>query len=205
MPKKNITIYDKLAKHLYTDESVAKHYLSESELKVKRRVLMAVQQLMENPSTRDTVLVSNLMDGFGGVCDPVSRSTAYADLSIIRRFVGTIRSTAKSWHIYTVEQMAKETYELAKAKGDFDAMNKAAAVLGKFTRADKIDEDVDYESLVHIPSFEPSDDVTLLEGLSPIENLEQERKKFRSLFKGDAQSVRDLSEDEEEDEDESNE
>ncbi|MCS2388840.1 hypothetical protein NXV57_15290 [Bacteroides thetaiotaomicron] len=34
------------------------------------------------------------------------------------------------------------------------------------------------------PSFEPSDDVTLLEGLEPIEDLEGTRSEMRSRFKG---------------------
>ena len=55
--------------------------------------------------------------------------------------------------------------------------------IGKYTRSDKEDEKFDYSQLVP-PSFEPSDDVTLLEGLEPIENLEEERIKMRSMFKG---------------------
>ncbi len=34
------------------------------------------------------------------------------------------------------------------------------------------------------PSFEPSDDITLLEGIEPIDNLEERRKELRELARG---------------------
>ena len=78
----------------------------------------------------------------------------------------------------------KKAFNMAMDKED--AKGAAAAALdkiGKYTRSDKEDEKFDYSQLVP-PSFEPSDDVTLLEGLEPIENLEEERIRMRSMFKG---------------------
>ena len=66
-----------------------------------------------------------------------------------------------------------------------DAKGAAAALdkIGKYTRADKDDNKLDYSQMIP-PSFEPSDDVTLLEGLEEIENLEEKREELRTLFKG---------------------
>lgn len=84
-----------------------------------------------------------------------------------------------------------------------DAKGAAAALdkIGKYTRSDKEDEKFDYSQLVP-PSFEPSDDVTLLEGLEPIEDLEGTRSEMRSRFKGmlskKAVDIRPIEEEEEE-------
>ena len=57
--------------------------------------------------------------------------------------------------------------------------------IGKYTRSDKEDDDID-RSAWEPPCFEPSDDVTLMgDDFKPILNLEEERKSFRALFKQD--------------------
>ena len=70
---------------------------------------------------------------------------------------------------------------------DHDDYRSAAAalnVLGRYTRCDKEDDAMDWSEMLP-PSFEPSDDLTLIEGLEPIptQELEARRKKLRSLFK----------------------
>ena len=55
--------------------------------------------------------------------------------------------------------------------------------IGKYTRADKEDEDNDRTGW-QPPIFEPTDDVTLLgDNFKPIPDLERERAAFRALFK----------------------
>ena len=78
---------------------------------------------------------------------------------------------------------AKEGYEVAKSQKDSKGMAANLDKIGKYTRADKDDDAFDWEQMFP-PSFEPSDDITLLDGIQPIENLEDERKNFRALFKG---------------------
>jgi hypothetical protein len=48
--------------------------------------------------------------------------------------------------------------------------------------ADKPDNDFDWDQMLP-PILEPSNDVTLLEGIEPIDNLEERRKELRTLFK----------------------
>ena len=52
------------------------------------------------------------------------------------------------------------------------------------------------------PSFEPSDDITILEGLEPIDNLEERRKELRelarSMAKGKAVDAEIINEEEDE-------
>lgn len=158
-------------------------------MEIKRRVMLSVSLLMENPAILDKDLVAAAMAGFGGAIAPVSHAQAYRDLGMVLRLVGNIKLASKEWYRHTVVQMCKEAYAIAREKGDAGAMASAADKIGKYTRADKEDETLDRESLIHIPTFEPSDDVTLLEGITPIENLESERRSFRALFKGSAQVV----------------
>jgi len=55
--------------------------------------------------------------------------------------------------------------------------------IGKYTRADKEDDVFDWNEMIP-PSFEPTDDITVLEGIREIPNLEEERRRFREKFKG---------------------
>lgn len=67
--------------------------------------------------------------------------------------------------------------------------------------ADKEDNRLDFERMIP-PSFEPSDDITILEGLEPIDNLEERRKELRelarSMAKGKAVDAEIINEEEDE-------
>ena len=76
---------------------------------------------------------------------------------------------------------AKEAFDIAKTKQDGKAMAAALDKIGKYTRADKDDDAFDFSKLTP-PSFEPSDDVTLLGDVEKIPNLEERRKTLRRLF-----------------------
>ena len=74
---------------------------------------------------------------------------------------------------------------IAIAEKEKDAKGIAANIdkIGKYTRADKEDEDNDRTGW-QPPIFEPTDDVTLLgDNFKPIPDLERERAAFRALFK----------------------
>ena len=77
----------------------------------------------------------------------------------------------------------KRAFNMAMDKEDAKGAAAALDKIGKYTRADKDDNKFDYSQMIP-PSFEPSDDVTLLEGLEEIENLEEKREELRTLFKG---------------------
>ena len=181
MPKKDPT-YERIERALFKDKDESTTLLSPREMEIKKRMMLCVSKKMEEPLIPDTELVNFLLHGCGGNTEPVSQSQAYRDIGMINRLVGNIQLAAKAWYRYMIVEGGKKAFNMAMDKEDA----KGAAALdkiGKYTRSDKEDEKFDYSQLVP-PSFEPSDDVTLLEGLEPIENLEEERIRMRSMFKG---------------------
>lgn len=200
MPKKDST-YDRIERALFKDREEASSILSQREMEIKKRMMLCVSKKMEDPLIQDTELVNFLMNGCGGNADAVSQSQAYRDIGMINRLVGNIQLAAKAWYRYMIVEGGKKTFNMAIDKEDAKGAAAALDKIGKYTRSDKEDEKFDYSQLVP-PSFEPSDDVTLLEGLEPIEDLEGTRSEMRSRFKGmlskKAVDIRPIEEEEEE-------
>ena len=182
MPKKDPT-YERIERALLKDKDEATTLLSPREMEIKKRMMLCVSKKMEEPLIPDTELVNFLLHGCGGNTEPVSQSQAYRDIGMINRLVGNIQLAAKAWYRYMIVEGGKKAFNMAMDKEDAKGAAAALDKIGKYTRSDKEDEKFDYSQLVP-PSFEPSDDVTLLEGLEPIENLEEERIRMRSMFKG---------------------
>ena len=182
MPKKDPT-YERIERALFKDTDEATTLLSPREMEIKKRMMLCVSKKMEEPLIPDTELVNFLLHGCGGNTEPVSQSQAYRDIGMINRLVGNIQLAAKAWYRYMIVEGGKKAFNMAMDKEDAKGAAAALDKIGKYTRSDKEDEKFDYSQLVP-PSFEPSDDVTLLEGLEPIENLEEERIRMRSMFKG---------------------
>lgn len=200
MPKKDPT-YDRIERALFKDREEASSILSQREMEIKKRMMLCVSKKMEDPLIQDSELVNFLMNGCGGNADAVSQSQAYRDIGMINRLVGNIQLAAKAWYRYMIVEGGKKAFNMAIDKEDAKEAAAALDKIGKYTRSDKEDEKFDYSQLVP-PSFEPSDDVTLLEGLEPIEDLEGTRSEMRSRFKGmlskKAVDIRPIEEEEEE-------
>lgn len=200
MPKKDST-YDRIERALFKDREEASSILSQREMEIKKRMMLCVSKKMEDPLIQDTELVNFLMNGCGGNTDAVSQSQAYRDIGMINRLVGNIQLAAKAWYRYMIVEGGKKAFNMAIDKEDAKGAAAALDKIGKYTRSDKEDEKFDYSQLVP-PSFEPSDDVTLLEGLEPIKDLEGTRSEMRSRFKGmlskKAVDIRPIEEEEEE-------
>ena len=182
MPKKDTT-YDRIERSLFKDRGESALQLSPKEMEIKNRMMLCVSKKMESPLIEDQELVTFLMHGCGGQAEPVSQSQAYRDIGMINRLVGNIQLAATSWYRYMIVEGGKRAFNMAMDKEDAKGAAAALDKIGKYTRADKDDNKFDYSQMIP-PSFEPSDDVTLLEGLEEIENLEEKREELRTLFKG---------------------
>ena len=180
--------YTRIERSLFKDKAEAARTLSPRELEIKTRMMLCVSKLMDNPMLEDAELVNFLLHGCAGQAAPVSKSQAYRDLAMIRRLVGNIQLAAKSWYRYMIVEGAKKAYEVAIANNDAKGAAAALDKLGKYTRCDKEDDQFDYSKMIP-PSFEPSDDVTLLDGLEPVDNLEEKRRQLRTYFKGEAEEA----------------
>lgn len=173
------TTYDRIERALYKDPDDST-YLTAREQEIKKRMMLCVAKKMDSPLIEDADIVSYLMHGCGGNATPVSQSQAYRDVAMMNRLVGNIQLAAKSWYRYMIVEGAKKAYQLAIDNGDAKGAAANLDKIGKYTMADKEDNRFDYGKMIP-PSFEPSDDATLLEGIQPIENLEERRRELRRL------------------------
>lgn len=202
MPKKDST-YSRIERALFKDKGEASDILSAREMEIKNRMMLCVSKKMDDPLIEDADLVNFLMHGCAGNAEPVSKSQAYRDIGMINRLVGNIQLAAKAWYRYMIVEGGKKAFKIAIDKGDAKGAAASLDKIGKYTRSDKEDEKFDYSQLIP-PSFEPSDDVTLLEGLEAIEDLEEKRKELRNRFKGlissKAEDIKPIEEKEEDEE-----
>ncbi len=179
---KNQNTYDLIEKHLFEKKEIALQHLTLTQYEIKQRLMLSVGKVLDDPLCFDKSIIEFLVGGCGGACTPVSTSQAYRDLQAIKKIIGGIQLHSKSWYRYMIVEGAKEAFEIAKEQKDGKGMAAALDKIGKYTRADKEDDDFDFSQLLP-PVFEPSDDVTLLENMQPIDNLEEKRKEFRQRFK----------------------
>jgi len=188
MAKQEISVYEKIEKHLFQDEKDAENFLTPREMEIKKRLMLCVSQKLKTPLMPDANLVTFLLNGCGGECDTISKSQAYNDISGLNKIIGSVQLPAKSWIRFMIIEGAKEGFEIAKTDRDAKGMAACLDKIGKYTRADKEDDDMDYSQMIP-PGFEPTDDVTVLDGLEKIDNLEYERQIFRSMFKGNMYKI----------------
>lgn len=180
----NRDTFKKIESALYLPEKQADDMLTPYEMERRNRWLLCVSKKMENPLLPDKSLVELLETGLEDKFRPVAKSTAYRDIAAVNKITGNIQLAATNWYRYMIIEGAKEAYEIAKAEKDARGMSAALDKIGKYTRADKPDNDFDWEQMLP-PVMEPSNDTTLLEGIEPIENLEERRKEMRRMFKGE--------------------
>lgn len=174
---------DKVFKHLYDDVETLQGVLTPVEIEMKKRFMLSVTRRLEKPLTTDQELVAFLMSGCNGTAKPVSRSQAYRDIAAINLLTGNIQLASKNWMRHMIVEGSKEIYKKALDRGDFKGAAAALDKLGKYTRCDKDDDSMDWSEMLP-PVFEPSDDITLIDGLDvmPGKDIEKERKRLRSLF-----------------------
>ena len=178
-----------ITQFLFKDASVCSS-LSPLELQVKRRYELCITRKMDNPLTPDKEIVDYLMHGCNGLCAPVGKSQAYRDVAAVTKITGNISLAGKNWYRHIVIEGAKEIYAMAMRKEDAKGAAAALDKLGKYTRLDKDDESMDWSEMLP-PIFEPSDDLTLIEGMKaiPTDELEAKRKRLRELFLGRAEDA----------------
>ena len=183
MPNAKERSLKKIAYNLFKSPDELKDF-SEFQLERKNRTMLCVSKKLDNPMISDKELVDFLVGGCGGVCKSVSLSTAYRDISAITKISGNVSLASKNWFRYMIVEGAKMAFEIARTQKDAKGMAAALDKIGKYTMADKEDNENDFENITP-PSFEPTDNVAVLGDnfqQIPSNELEEERKKFRKLF-----------------------
>jgi len=175
--------FKKIESALYLKDSEAAEKLTPYENERRKRWLFCISRKMEDPLIPDKTLVDELEAGFAGLFSPVAKSTAYRDIAAVHKIIGNIRLAAKNWYRYMIIEGAKEAYTIAKAKQDGKAMAAALDKIGKYTMADKPDNDFDWSQMIPL-DIEPAADADLLENVEQIEDIDKRRRELRALFKG---------------------
>lgn len=176
--------FKKIESALYLKDSEAAQMLTPYENERRKRWVFCISQKMDDPLLPDKKLVEMLEAGFAGQFSPVAKSTAYRDLAAVNKLVGNIQLAAKNWYRYMIIEGAKKAYEIAKTNNDGKGMSAALDKIGKYTMADKPDNDFDWSQMIPL-DIEPAADPDLLENVEKIDNIEQRRRELRALFKAD--------------------
>lgn len=169
---------------LFLPEKEAEGQLTPFQNERRKRWMWCISQKLDNPLIPDKELVEQLEGGIPDIFDSVGRNTAYRDLAAVAKVMGNIQLAAKSWYRYMIIEGAKKAYQIALDKGDSKGMASALDKIGKYTMADKPDNDVDWSQMIPL-DIEPSADPDLLENITPVENLDERRKELRDLFKSE--------------------
>lgn len=174
--------FKKIESALYLKDSEAAEKLTPYENERRKRWVFCLSQKMDDPLISDKTLVEELEAGYAGLFSPVAKSTAYRDIAAVHKIIGNIRLASKNWYRYMIIEGAKKAYSIAENKQDGKAMAAALDKIGKYTMADKPDNDFDWSQMIPL-DIEPAADPDLLENVEPIENIEQRRRELRAMFK----------------------
>ncbi len=191
MKKTEVALIDKINKHLFESSETAEQSLSPSEMQIKIRWMALYAKNLDNPLMTTTKKIEFLQSGGSGTFAPVSLATAYSDIRAINHLLGNIQTAHKNWirHVFTEKLLEV----ISKTEDDEDKYNVIYALdkLGKYWKLDKDDADhVDFSKIIP-PSFEPSDDITLVKGVVKIENIDEYRKCLRQRLGVTTKNIQD--------------
>lgn len=176
--------FKRIESALYLKDSEAAEQLTAYENERRKRWMYCISQKMEDPLISDKMLVDSLESGFAGLFSPVAKSTAYRDLAAVQKIIGNIKLAAKNWYRYMIIEGAKRAFDMAYTRKDAKGMAAALDKIGKYTMADKPDNDFDWSQMIPL-DIEPSADPDLLETVEPIGDVDARRRELRALFKSD--------------------
>lgn len=175
------TKFDKIQKSFFDDEALKR--LSPKDIEIRTRYQNVFSVWLENPWWSDKEMVRYIRQEFG-----VAKTQAYQDIQKVKLILGNVNNAAKEWQRYSVIEMIKEAYNLAKKHGDVKAMVMALDKLGKYTRLDQKEVDEIPWDLIVPPEFENTDDVTVLQ-IHRSADFQEKVKKIRRKYLGDIEEA----------------
>ena len=182
MRNTELALINKIDQHLFDSSENAENVLSKDEIQIKTRWMALYAANLENPLMTSDQKIDFLTSGGGGTFQPVSKSVAYSDIRAVNILLGNIQTASKNWLRHIFIENILQLIEHANNYGSISDRVKVLDKLGKYAKLDQDDTDQFDFSKIIPPSFEPSDDVTLVEGAVKIENVAEYRKKLRQKF-----------------------
>jgi hypothetical protein len=182
LPKKEYDTQEKLALCLFKGMGEVEDSLTQQEKQILLRYRVVITRMLEEPLTPDKDLRQMLETGCMGAFIGVSPRQSYYDLAACKRLIGNVQVPARNYILHLVTETCKKGIKIAEDAEDASAIARNAAVLVKAHRLDKPEEEIfDPDSFIP-PSFEPSDDVTLV-NLKADPDIEEKRKAKRAFYK----------------------
>ncbi|MGM9844913.1 MAG: hypothetical protein ACI30K_01605 [Muribaculaceae bacterium] len=150
------------------------------------RVREMYSWLLANPDATDKQFIAQLTSHHD-----VSKVTAYDDLYIVKALLPTLSQASRSFHRWRYTEMILDTYQKAKAKGDFKTMEKAATSYAKFHGIDREDDDAGGVGKLTVQPFTATDDPTVL-GIKPIPELRKKIDALLAKYKAESMDIEDV-------------
>lgn len=171
--------------HLFTDKSELIR-LNVPDIIIDRliRIRDIYNQWVNNPTQKEADFVKVLNNVYG-----VSRSTAYADLKIIKTLLGDLNRSSKDFHRWQFNEMIREAIDAAKDKGDLKSLVQALDKYAKYNRLDEEDvREMPWDEIIPQP-FNITDDPSNI-GIKPIENIQEKiRQKKEQYWNEDIEDI----------------
>jgi hypothetical protein len=185
-------LLSKMHDHLFASKSTQLNVFSDVELKVVSRFRAAVTKWYDDPWMTEMDIRNFLMNEY-----QISESQAYRDIPKIKYLFGNVNFTSKEFYRMRANKLIEEArQEIDDAESNLEvnkalAKIKAAMAYGKNNKLDKEDKFMPLWDDIQIPDYSPTSDVSVIEGLKPIPNLE-EKKRLLRIELGLAQEIIDV-------------
>lgn len=182
----------KMHEHLFSPKATQLEVFSDKELEVVTRFRAAVSKWYDDPWLEEMEIRNFLMNQFN-----ISESQAYRDIPKIKYLFGNVNFTAKEFYRMRANKLIEEARsEIDTAETMLDihraqAKIKASMAYGKNNKLDKEDKFMPLWDDIQIPDYSPTSDVSVLEGLKPIPDLEKKKQQLR-VEMGLAQEIIDV-------------
>ncbi len=185
-------LLSKLYDHLFAAKSTQLEVFSDKEMKIVARYRAAVTKWYDDPWMTEPDIRNFLMNEYR-----ISETQAYRDIPKIKYLFGNVNFTSKEFYRMRANKLIEEARrEIDDAESNLEvnkalAKIKAAIAYGKNNKLDKEDKFMPLWDDIQIPDYSPTSDVSVIEGLKPIPNLE-EKKRLLRIELGLAQEIIDV-------------
>lgn len=173
-------LVSKLHDHLFSPKSVQLEVFNDKELEVVFRYKAAITKWYDDPLMTESQIRNFLIVQFN-----ISDSQAYRDIPKIKYLFGNVNLASKEFYRMRANKMVEEAYEdIENAESNLEVNKaqskiKAALVYAKINKLDKEDKYMPLWDDILIPDYSPTSDVSIIQGLKPIANLEEKKQQLR--------------------------
>lgn len=178
--------HDACLTDLFTEKTeLVEKYGADTAAKVIR-IREAYTAWLDDPSMKARQIAVMIMERHR-----VSGPTAYSDLAVVKALLPKLGEAARDFHRWRYNEMILETYNAAKANGDFRTMERAATSYAKNNRVDEQEERALPWEVIAVQPFVATSDPRVL-GIEPIPNLRERQRELIAELSRDIPDIIDV-------------